>query len=79
MFYKAVIVKEEKNARTITLNAKSKEAVEEMIPRIKSFLYPNEDASEYKHWICIHEVEAYVPGVKVPEYQAPYLPFQCLR
>lgn len=69
MFYKAVIVKEEKNARTITLNAKSKEAVEEMIPRIKSFLYPDEDASEYKHWICIHEVEAYGPGVKVPEYQ----------
>ena len=69
MFYRAVIVKEKTNSKTITLRAKSKEDIEEMMPRIKSFLYPDEAASEYKYLIWTHEVEAYSPGVKVPEYQ----------
>lgn len=69
MFYRTVIVKERTNSRTITLRAKSKEDVEEMMPRIKSFLYPDEDSSEYRYLIWTHEVEAYSPGVKVPEYQ----------
>lgn len=43
MFYRAVIVKEKTNSKTITLRAKSKEDIEEMMPRIKSFLYPDED------------------------------------
>ena len=51
MFYRAVIVKEKTNSRTITLRAKSKEDVEKMMPRIKSFLYPDEDASGYRYLI----------------------------
>jgi hypothetical protein len=69
MFYRAVIVKERTNSRSITLRAKSKEGVEEMMPRIKSFLYPEEDSSEYRYLIWTHEVEVYSPGVTVPEYQ----------
>ena len=68
MFYRAAIVKEDKNARSITLREMTKERVEEMIPRIKSFLYPDEDASGYRHWIWEHEVDAYGPGIKIPEY-----------
>ena len=69
MFYRAVIVKEKTNSKTITLRAKSKEDIEEMMPRIKSFLYPDEDASGYRYLIWTHEVEAYSPGVRIPEYQ----------
>ena len=69
MFYRAVIVKEKTNSKTITLRAKSKEDIEEMMPRIKSFLYPDEDASGCRYLIWTHEVEAYSPGVKIPEYQ----------
>lgn len=68
MFYRAAIVKEDKNARSITLREMTKEKVEEMIPRIKSFLYPDEDASGYRHWIWEHEVDAYGPGIKIPEF-----------
>ena len=68
MFYRAAIVKEDKNARSITLREMTKEKVEEMIPRIKSFLYPDEDASGYRHWIWEHEVDGYGPGIKIPEY-----------
>ena len=68
MFYRAAIVKEDKNARSITLREMTKDKVEKMIPRIKSFLYPDEDASKYRHWISEHEIDAYGPGVKVPEY-----------
>ena len=68
MFYRAAIVKEDKNARSITLRKMTKEKVEEMIPRIKSFLYPDEDASGYRHWIWEHEVDAYGPGIKIPEF-----------
>ena len=68
MFYRAAIVKEDKNTRSITLREMTKEQVEEMIPRIKSFLYPDEDASGYRHWIWEHEVDAYGPGIKIPEY-----------
>ena len=50
MFYRAVIVKEKTNSKTITLRAKSKEDIEEMMPRIKSFLYPDEDASGWVTW-----------------------------
>ena len=68
MFYRAAIVKEDKNARSITLREMTKEKVEEMIPRIKSFLYPDEDASEYRYRIWEHEVDGYGPGIKIPEY-----------
>lgn len=51
MFYRAVIVKEKTNSKTITLRAKSKEDIEEMMPRIKSFLYPDEDASGCRYLI----------------------------
>ena len=68
MFYRAAIVKEDKNARSITLRETTKEKVEEMIPRIKSFLFPDEDASKYRHWIWEREVDAYSPGIKIPEY-----------
>ena len=68
MFYRAAIVKEDKNARSITLREMTKEKVEEMLPRIKSFLYPDEDASGYRHWIWEHEVDGYGPGIKIPEY-----------
>ena len=68
MFYRAAIVKEDKNARSITLREMTKEKVEEMIPRIKSFLFPDEDASKYRHWIWEHEVDAYGPGIKIPEF-----------
>ena len=37
MFYRAVIVKEKTNSKTITLRAKSKEDIEEMMPRIRAF------------------------------------------
>ena len=69
MCYTAVILKEKTNSKTITLRAKSKEDIEEMMPRIKSFLYPDEDASGCRYLIWTHEVEAYSPGVKIPEYQ----------
>ena len=68
MFYRAVIVKEDKNTRSITLREMSKEKVEEMIPRIKSFLFPDEDASKYRHWIWEHQVDGYSPGIKIPEF-----------
>ena len=68
MFYREAIVKEDKNARSITFREMTKEKVEEMIPRIKSFLYPDEDASGYRHWIWEHEVDAYGPGIKIPEF-----------
>ena len=68
MFYRAAIVKENKNTRSITLRETTKEKVEEMIPRIKSFLFPDEDASKYRHWIWEHEVDAYGPGIKIPEF-----------
>ena len=68
MFYRAVIVKEDKNTRSITLREVSKEKVEEMIPRIKSFLFPDEDASKYRHWIWEHQVDGYSPGIKIPEF-----------
>ena len=40
MFYRAAIVKEDKNARSITLREMTKEKVEEMIPRIKASSIP---------------------------------------
>ena len=68
MFYRAAIVKEDKNARSITLREMTKEKVKEMLPRIKSFLYPDEDAREYGHRIWEHEIDGYGPGIKIPEY-----------
>ena len=68
MFYRAAIVKEDKNTRSITLRETTKEKVEEMLPRIKSFLYPDEDTSEYRHRIWEHEIDGYGPGIKIPEY-----------
>ena len=54
MFYRAAIVKEDKNARSITLREMTKEKVEEMIPRIKSFLYRvlthNVIITIFHHW-----------------------------
>ena len=68
MFYRAAIVKEDKNTRSITLRETTKEKVEEMLPRIKSFLYPDEDTSEYRHRIWEHEIDGSGPGIKIPEY-----------
>ena len=68
MFYRAAIVKVNKNTRSITLRETTKEKVEEMIPRIKSFLFPDEDVSGHKHWIYEHEIDAYGHGVKIPEF-----------
>ena len=68
MFYRAAIIKNDRNARSVTLREMTKEQVEEMLPRIKSFLFPDEDASGYRHWISEHEIDAYGPGVKVPEF-----------
>ena len=68
MFYRAAIIKNDRNARSVTLREMTKEQVEEMLPRIKSFLFPDEDASGYRHWIWEHEVDAYGPGIKIPEF-----------
>ena len=67
MFYRAAIIKQDKNARSITFREMTKEQVEEMMPRIKSFLFPDENASGYRHWICEHWVDGYGPGIKIPE------------
>ena len=68
MFYRSAIIKNDRNARCVTLREMTKEQVEEMLPRIKTFLFPDEDSSGYRHWISEHEIDAYGPGVKVPEY-----------
>ena len=67
MFYRAVIMKIDKNTRSVTLREMTKEQVEEMIPRIKSFLFPDEDVSDYRHWIRENQIDAYSPGIKIPE------------
>ena len=67
MFYRAVIMKNDKNTRSVTLREMTKEQVEEMLPRIKSFLFPDEDVSGYRHWIWENQVDAYSPGIKIPE------------
>lgn len=67
MFYRAAIIKNDRNARSVTLREMTKEQVEEMLPRIKSFLFPDEDASGYRHWIWEHQIDAYGPGILVPE------------
>ena len=67
MFYRAAIIKQDINARSVTFREMTKEQVEEMIPRIKSFLFPDEDASGYRHWIREHQVDGYGPGIKIPE------------
>ena len=69
MFYRIVIVKEDTNRKSITLRAKSKNEVEEMIPRIKELLFPNVDTTEYRSVIGTREVEDYSPGTIVPEYK----------
>ena len=68
MFYRAAIIKKDRNARTVTFREMTKEQVEEMMPRIKSFLFPDEDASGYRHWIWEHQIDSYGPGIKIPEY-----------
>ena len=68
MFYRVVIVKEDTNRKSITLRAKSKNEVEEMIPRIKELLFPNIDTTEYRSVIGTREVEDYSPGTIVLEY-----------
>ena len=67
MFYRAAIIKNDRNARSVTLREMTKEQVAEMLPRIKSFLFPDEDSSGYRHWIWEHQVDAYGPGIQVPE------------
>jgi hypothetical protein len=68
MFYRAAIIKNDRNVRSVTLREMTKEQVEEMLPRIKGFLFPDEDSNGYRHWISEREIDAYGPGVKVPEY-----------
>ena len=67
MFYRAAIIKNDRNARSVTFREMTKEQAEEMMPRIKSFLFPDEDASGYRHWIWEHQIDAYGPGILVPE------------
>ena len=67
MFYRAAIIKKDRNARSVTFREMTKEQVEEMMPRIKSFLFPDEDANGYRHWIWEHQIDAYGPGILVPE------------
>ena len=69
MFYRVVIVKEDTNRKAITLRAKSKSQIEEMMPRIKELLFPNIDTTEYRSVISTREVEDYSPGTMVLEYQ----------
>ena len=68
MFYRVAIIKNDRNARSVTLREMTKEQVEEMLPRIKSFLFPDEDASGYRHWIWENKIDSYGPGIKVPEF-----------
>ena len=68
MFYRAAIIKNDRNARSVTLREMTKEQVEEMLPRIKSFLFPDEDSSGYRHWIWENQTDSYGPGIKVPEF-----------
>lgn len=67
MFYRAAIIKNDRNARSVTFREMTKEQAEEMMPRIKSFLFPDEDTSGYRHWIWEHQIDAYGPGILVPE------------
>ena len=67
MFYRVAIIKNDRNARSVTLREMTKEQVEEMLPRIKSFLFPDEDTSGYRHWIWENKIDSYGPGIKVPE------------
>ena len=69
MFYRVIIIKEDTNRKSITVNAKSKAEVENMIPRIKELLFPGERLDEYRSVITEKEVEAYSPVTKVIEYQ----------
>ena len=69
MFYRVIIVKEDANRKSITVNAKSKAEVENMIPRIKELLFPREKPEQYRSVITEKEVEAYSPVTKVIEYQ----------
>ena len=39
-----------------------------MLPRIKSFLFPDEDSGGYRHWIWENKIDSYGPGIKVPEF-----------
>jgi hypothetical protein len=68
MFYRAAIIKNDRNARSVTLREMTKEQVEEMLPRIKSFLFPDEDSSGYRHWIWENKIDSYVSGIKIPEF-----------
>jgi hypothetical protein len=68
MFYRAAIIKIDRNARSVTLREMTKEQVEEMLPRIKSFLFPDEDSSGYRHWIWENKIDSYVSGIKIPEF-----------
>lgn len=68
MFYRVAIIKNDRNARSVTLREMTKEQVEEILPRIKSFLFPDEDASGYRHWIWENKIDSYGPGIKVPEF-----------
>jgi hypothetical protein len=68
MFYRVAIIKNDRNAKSVTLREMTKEQVEEMLPRIKSFLFPDEDASGYRHWIWENKIDSYGPGIKVPEF-----------
>ena len=68
MFYRAAIIKNDRNARSVTLRGMTKEQVEEMLPRIKSFLFPDEDSSGYRHWIWENKIDSYVSGIKIPEF-----------
>ena len=67
MLYRAVIIKNDRNARSVTFREMTKEQAEEMMPRIKSFLFPDEDAGGYRHWTREHQIDAYGPGILVPE------------
>ena len=69
MFYRVIIIKEDANRKSITVNAKSKAEVENMIPRIRELLFPGERPDEYRSVITEKEVEAYSPVTKVIEYQ----------
>lgn len=69
MFYRVIIIKEDANRKSITVNAKSKAEVENMIPRIKELLFPGKRPEEYRSVITEKEVEAYSPVTKVIEYQ----------
>ena len=68
MFYRVAIIKNDRNARSVTLREMTKEEVEEMLPRIKSFLFPDEDTRCYRHWIWENKIDSYGPGIKVPEF-----------